>query len=91
MDYLDQALMTGEHILWRGKEHWIPVFSGPIAFLLVGILVGVGIADDWAAALGILLALCSLPAALWVLVRWRAQDFALTDRRAISKTGVICI
>jgi uncharacterized membrane protein YdbT with pleckstrin-like domain len=90
MASLDDQLLSGEHIVYRTRPHWI-VFGGPLLVGLLGVALGITLQltmqDYWyagAALVGVALLLAVPPA-----VRYLSSDFAVTDKRVLARMGVL--
>jgi membrane protein YdbS with pleckstrin-like domain len=102
-DYIDSLLADGEHVLIRGRQHWIALIDHalrPIVILLVA--VGLWTLGQWFNPDGLLDILDRL--LTWVTVaafvlgiiwfpisaaRWLARRYVLTDRRTIRVEGLV--
>ena len=98
MSYLDEQLGEGETILFATRQHWFTLFARVLfelivlAVLVVLAMVGSRTWPDygqwiWIAAgvLGLLVVLSALKDYL----RWRNEQFVITDRRVIQIGGII--
>jgi membrane protein YdbS with pleckstrin-like domain len=90
MSYLDDHLLDGERIVYRAHLHWT-IFGIPILVVLLGAGLGVvlylyELAYWW---LGAALAGIGLLLAIGPLVRYLGTEFAVTNKRVLSKTGFI--
>jgi len=86
MGYVDQHLMNGEQVVYRGKLHWA-VFLGPLLLTLFALLALSG-GRESAPGGGFLLVF----AILWgisAFVSRSTSEFAVTTKRILIKTGVI--
>jgi uncharacterized membrane protein YdbT with pleckstrin-like domain len=90
MASLDDQLLSGEHIVYRTRPHWI-VFGGPLLVGLLGVALGITLQltmqDYWyagAVLVGVALLLAVPPA-----VRYLSSDFAVTDKRVLARMGVL--
>lgn len=99
MGYAEKQLVPGEQIIYRARYHWV-FYRRAIGLLILSI--GVALLDAFVLAknpsteayagiaawvAGGLLAL-SLLVFLGLLIRARADEFVVTDRRVIHKMGV---
>ncbi len=88
MSYIDGNLIEGEQVLYRTRLHWL-IFLGPALFVAV-VLAPIA----WFLALGSWSHYAWIPLALGVLVllaafiRRQSSDFAVTNRRVMTKVGV---
>jgi uncharacterized membrane protein YdbT with pleckstrin-like domain len=100
MSYLDSLLAAGERVVLRTRRHGI-VLVRTIGVALVVILAGLGLAlffgvlsgspgsgAGLAAWGGLGLALLGAVAALPAWLRWRSEEYLVTDRRVIQVEGV---
>jgi hypothetical protein len=93
MSYVDRVLQPGEHVVARGRLHWV-VYAGGVLALLGAIIIAIaayqapgfrGVIQFLALLLG-LFGVALLVRAWWH--RW-GLEIAVTNRRVIYKTGVI--
>jgi len=98
MSYLDEQLGEGETILFATRQHWFTLFARVLFELIVlAVLVVLAVVGSrtwpvygqwiWIAAgvLGLIVVLSALKDYL----RWRNEQFVITDRRVIQIAGVI--
>jgi uncharacterized membrane protein YdbT with pleckstrin-like domain len=90
MSYLDDHLLDGERIVHRARLHW-SIFATSIVVVLLGaalaLVLGVYQPEYWylgAALTGIGLLLAIGPA-----IRYTSSEFAVTNKRVLSKVGFI--
>ena len=83
MGYVERSLLDGEGLIYLGRSHWLPVFAAPAGALLVALLLWPG-----GSLIGPLLLILGALLLALQYAAWSAQEFALTDRRAILKEGV---
>jgi uncharacterized membrane protein YdbT with pleckstrin-like domain len=90
MSYLDDHLLTGEHIVYRARMHWI-IFGVAIAVVLLGIAVGilVEVIDNGYWYVGAAIAGIGLLLAIGPAIRYISSEFAVTDKRVLGKVGFI--
>lgn len=93
--YVDKALVDGETVIARAHYHWLnwvmPSLGVlvPVAIqILCWVYVGAG-TRAWLDYLTIGFIVVGLLYFLWELIRIRATEIAVTDRRFIRKTGWI--
>jgi uncharacterized membrane protein YdbT with pleckstrin-like domain len=96
MSYGQSMLAKDEVILYKGRQHWLAPISDslkPFVLVLVGLLLFVGEVNFKATG-----PLLVLPAALLVVglvwigivdLTWRAQEYIITNRRALKVEGLI--
>lgn len=88
MSYIDGNLLSGEHVVYRTRLHWL-LFMGPV---LLTVVVFLPIA--WFLANGTWSGLAWIPLALGSLVllatfiKRQSSDFAVTNKRVMMKVGV---
>ena len=100
MSYLDSLLAAGERVVLRTRRHGI-VLLRTMGAALVVILAGLGLAlffgvlsgsagggAGLAAWGGLGLALLGAVAALPAWLRWRSEEYLVTDRRVIQVEGI---
>jgi uncharacterized membrane protein YdbT with pleckstrin-like domain len=99
MSYLRNLLGEGEEIVFSTRQHWfIPLFHVLTEIVLIGLLIAVAaivpaafpqipaqLVYFGAAALGIIVLL----SALSDILRWRNEQFVITDRRVLQLQGVV--
>jgi membrane protein YdbS with pleckstrin-like domain len=90
MSYLDDHLLDGERIIYRAHLHWT-IFLVPILVVLLGTALAIVLymyepAYWW---LGAVLAGVGLVLAIGPLIRYVGSEFAVTNKRVLSKTGFI--
>jgi uncharacterized membrane protein YdbT with pleckstrin-like domain len=90
MSYLDDHLLDGERIVYRARFHW-SIFATSIVVVLLGaalaIVLGVYQPEYW--YLGAALAGVGLLLAIGPAIRYTSSEFAVTNKRVLSKTGFI--
>jgi uncharacterized membrane protein YdbT with pleckstrin-like domain len=93
--YIDKALVEGETVIARAHYHWLnwvvpslAVIVPVIIQILSWIYVGYG-TRAWLNYLTIGLIIAGGIYCLWQVIRIRATEIAVTDRRFIRKTGWI--
>lgn len=95
MGYVDRSLVEGEHVIARAHYHWLNWVMPSLAILVpVSLQVVSWIYVDastraWLSYLTGGLIIAGLLYFLWQLIRIRATEIAVTDRRFIRKTGWI--
>ncbi len=99
MSYLDELLGQGEAILFTSRQHWFSLAARILAeIILLGVLLAAAAFARNAnlANQGDLIALIALVVALFVLLsalgdylRWRNEQYVVTDRRVLQLKGVI--
>ena len=93
MSYTQSVLQPGERIILMGRLHWITCWPSMLAFVLGALLV---VLELWTGADGTtvkwtVIAFAALTAVMFAyawFTRW-ITEFAITDRRVISKRGFI--
>ena len=90
MSYLDDHLLDGERIIYRAHLHWT-IFLVPILIVLLGVALAIVLymyepVYWW---LGAVLAGVGLLLAIGPLIRYVGTEFAVTNKRVLSKTGFI--
>jgi len=90
MASLDDQLLSGEHIVYRTRPHWI-IFGGPLVVAVLGLILGVTLQltmqDYWYA--GAALIAGALLLALPPAIRYVSSDFAVTDKRVLARMGIL--
>jgi uncharacterized membrane protein YdbT with pleckstrin-like domain len=90
MSYLDDHLLPGEQIVYRARLHWI-TFAAAIAVVLAGVAVGVllELIEPGYWYVGAAIAGIGLFMAIGPAIRYITSEFAVTNRRVLSKVGFI--
>jgi len=97
--YVDANLITGEKVTYRGGLHWI-VLASRVSIAVILVLVGVALlvaggsaketeSRDLAMSAGALAIFIAATYLLVAILRWRAAEFAVTNKRVIFKVGVL--
>jgi uncharacterized membrane protein YdbT with pleckstrin-like domain len=90
MSYLDDHLLDGERIVYRAHLHWT-IFGTAILVMLLGVALGIILylyePAYW--YLGAILIGIGLLLAIPPLIRYVGTEFAVTNKRVLSKTGFI--
>jgi uncharacterized membrane protein YdbT with pleckstrin-like domain len=101
MSYADSMLAKDEHIVYRGRQHWLAPLADslrPIVLVLLGLLllvlqvVGMWPAKDLGMVWTILWAIPLLVGLVWfgiIFFSWRAQEYAITTRRVLKVEGLL--
>lgn len=104
MRYADSLLADGEVVVRRARQHWFSVVvdgrRGWVLILvgLLALIAGLAIRNDEGAAgtLGAVLSIVALVALVlglllagYQVLRWRAQDYVITNRRVVQVEGVL--
>ncbi|HSH78670.1 MAG TPA: PH domain-containing protein [Herpetosiphonaceae bacterium] len=99
MSYLDELLGQGEAILFTSRRHWFILAARILAeIILLGLLLAAAAFARYAdlADQGDLIALIALAVGLFVMLsalgdylRWRNEQYVVTDRRVLQLKGVI--
>jgi uncharacterized membrane protein YdbT with pleckstrin-like domain len=90
MSYLDDHLLTGEQIVYRARLHWI-IFGASIAVMALGLVVAIVLQATQGAywSLGLALIGIGLLLAIGPAIRYISSEFAVTNKRVLSKVGFI--
>lgn len=90
MSYLDDHLLDGEQIIYRAHLHWT-IFGSAILVMLLGAALGIVLylyePQYW--YLGLVLTGIGLLLAIGPLIRYVGSEFAVTNKRVLSKVGFI--
>ena len=86
MSYIEQNLMNGEKVLYRGKLHWV-VFIWPVIWFIVAMIFFSGKSDI--ALFGGLFVLIAIVTGIASFINYTASEFGLTNKRVIVKVGLI--
>lgn len=93
--YIDKALVEGETVIARAHYHWLNWVVPSLAVLVpvaIQILSWIYVGSStraWLNYLTIGLIIAGAIYCLWQIIRIRATEIAVTDRRFIHKTGWI--
>ena len=94
MDYLKSLLAANEEVVFRTRRHWFKLFGATfkeflllLSFVVAGIFLTPVAPWAWMAfgAMGTLV----LISMLVDFLRWRNQEFLVTNRRVIHSSGVV--
>jgi uncharacterized membrane protein YdbT with pleckstrin-like domain len=99
MGYVDNNLVTGEVVTYRGGLHWVVLFW-PVSVALILGLAGLamlfvgGSANDaalkqYTTAVGAVAVFIAVVCLLVGIIRKNSAEFAVTNKRVIFKTGVV--
>jgi uncharacterized membrane protein YdbT with pleckstrin-like domain len=90
MSYLDDHLLDGERIVYRARLHWT-IFATSIVVVLLGaalaIVLGIYEPEYW--YIGAALAGIGLLLAIGPAINYTSSEFAVTNKRVLSKVGFI--
>jgi hypothetical protein len=98
MGYVDENLITGEVVTYRARLHWISLTTASVIGVVIGGVGLVLLANTMASESAnrtvlLLLALVLLAAGgapvIAAVLRNRASEFAVTNKRVIFKTGIV--
>ena len=98
MRYLDALLSDGETVLYAARRHWFVLFARmTLELILLVLLIGVaalsipawGETGQYVAIAASVLGLVILVSALVDHLRWRNEQFVVTDRRVLQLKGVL--
>jgi uncharacterized membrane protein YdbT with pleckstrin-like domain len=94
MDYLKSLLAANEEVVFRTRRHWFVLFGATfkeflllVSFVVAGIFLTPVAPWAWMAfsAMGMLVFISML----LDFLRWRNQEFLVTNRRVIHSSGVV--
>jgi uncharacterized membrane protein YdbT with pleckstrin-like domain len=90
MSYLDDHLLDGEHIVYRARLHWT-IFTISIIVVLLGVALAIilSIYEPAYWYIGAALAGIGLLLAIGPAINYTSSEFAVTNKRVLSKTGFI--
>jgi uncharacterized membrane protein YdbT with pleckstrin-like domain len=90
MSYLDEHLLDGEQIVYRARPHWI-IFGASIVMVVLGVVAGVVLQslqqDYW--YIGAVMVGIGLLMAIGPAIRYITSEFAVSNKRVLSKVGFI--
>lgn len=87
MGYVDDHLLPGERIVYRGYLHKL-AYLGPILLAIVLIAAGY-FSINTSTALAIALFVLALAPLVWAWINYTSSEFAVTNKRVIIKVGFI--
>ena len=95
MSYIERELTDGERMVLLGRVSWWAIV--PRTLLAIGVLVVVSVAAGMLSALGPLFWMIAVPLVIvaWIgmvaqqVIRVLSTEIAITDRRVMSKSGVL--
>jgi uncharacterized membrane protein YdbT with pleckstrin-like domain len=90
MSYLDDHLLDGERIVYRARLHW-SIFVTSIVVVLLGVALALVLRmlDPQYWYFGVILAGIGLLLAIGPAINYSSSEFAVTNKRVLSKTGFI--
>jgi uncharacterized membrane protein YdbT with pleckstrin-like domain len=90
MGYLDEHLLDGEEIVYRARLHWT-IFTISILVVLLGVALAIilSVYEPAYWYLGAALAGIGLLVAIGPAINYTSSEFAVTNKRVLSKTGFI--
>jgi uncharacterized membrane protein YdbT with pleckstrin-like domain len=100
MSYAESLMAKDEHIIYRGRQHWLAPVSDslrPIVLVLVGLVIFF-LAELWKASgtgweiMAGLSALFIIVGLIWiaiVVLTWRSEEYIITGRRVIKVEGLL--
>jgi uncharacterized membrane protein YdbT with pleckstrin-like domain len=90
MSYLDENLLEGERIVYRARLHWT-IFGASILIVLLGVALAIALRmfDPQYWYVGAALAGIGLLFAIGPAIRYTTSEFAVTNKRVLSKLGFI--
>ena len=89
MGYVEDHIMPGEQIIYKGKLHWA-LFIGPVVFTGLFILtIMFVLISDVDVCTSYVWLFFGVPALINALITYYTTEFAVTDKRVISKTGLV--
>lgn len=87
MSYIDNNLMNGENLLYRGKLHWA-VFLWPVILFVIGIFFcNIGGRDN--GFFGGMFIFAAIITGVMALIKYRNSEFGITNKRVIVKVGFV--
>jgi uncharacterized membrane protein YdbT with pleckstrin-like domain len=84
VDYIDNNLLTDEHVVYRTKLHPI-IFAPATAVVLLGIIISIAYSQN----IGLVVGVIGVVMGAVALVRYNTSEFAVTNRRIIAKFGAL--
>jgi len=101
MSYVDDNLVPGESVAYRARLHWIVVapallLGSALDVTGIGLIVAAIVrrSPGGGASIPILVAgaILALAGSVWMaigIVRWKATEITVTNRRVLIKTGIV--
>jgi uncharacterized membrane protein YdbT with pleckstrin-like domain len=98
MKYLQKLLGSNETILFRTHQHFFTIFGEIVREILILAVVGVGFyavnqwnpeQASWFYAVFCIVAAAVIISMVIDILRWRAEEFIITNHRVIQSSGII--
>jgi uncharacterized membrane protein YdbT with pleckstrin-like domain len=101
MSYADSLLANGEQVLYRARQHWLAPLAearNGLLLFLAGLVLGLvnlmslHFKDFLGQAWGLIVLVLLVVGAAWVAfvcLRWRAEEYIITNRRVLKVEGLI--
>jgi uncharacterized membrane protein YdbT with pleckstrin-like domain len=100
MSYGESLLANGEHIIYRGRQHWLAPLSDslrPLVLLLAGLVVFflaviISVGGFFWTILAFVSLVLLVVGGVWIGIvyfTWRAQEYLITNRRVLKVEGLI--
>jgi uncharacterized membrane protein YdbT with pleckstrin-like domain len=87
MGYVDDHLLPGERVVYRGHLHKL-AYLGPVLLAILLIIAG-SFSISTSTALAVGLFIVALAPLVWAHINYTSSEFAVTDKRVIIKTGFV--
>ena len=89
MSYVQTTLVPGERIMYRAHLHWTTFLGGIVLFVLLTSVAILFVAREESPLAGFIIFIVgTLPLAA-AYIRYKASEFAVTDKRVLIKTGLV--
>ncbi len=88
MSYIEENLIPGENILYLCRLHWVVIFTWPIVWLIIGIILFLK-GGHWALAGGSIFIVMAVLKAIESFITYSTSEFGVTNYRVIAKVGFI--
>ena len=91
MSYINSILMSGEHVVYRSKKHWVIFFFPTLIFLLVMMVTVDGSVGNFLArwpqtSIRVFWGILPL---LLAFINFKTSEFGITNKRVVAKIGFI--
>ncbi len=88
MSYIDSNLLEGEQVIFRTRLHWL-IYAGPVLFVVFVLVPAAWLLTlgSWSHYAWVPLVV-GLPILLVAYIRRASSDFAVTNKRVMTKVGV---
>jgi uncharacterized membrane protein YdbT with pleckstrin-like domain len=89
MSYVESTLVPGERIMYRAHLHWTTFLGGAVLFVILTSVAILFVAREESPSAGFIIFIVGAVPLVAAYVRYRASEFAVTDKRVLIKTGLV--